>query len=48
MNYTTPILIVSGNLEPEILKKIRGKIQHILVKPFGNEAFIEKVKQLIA
>jgi CheY-like chemotaxis protein len=46
LNYKTPILVTSGELEPDLLKRIGKDIQGALVKPFPLNSLTEKVKAL--
>ena len=47
-NRTTPVLVISGHIDPVVLKRIVTKVQGILVKPFEKAAVIDKVKQFLA
>lgn len=47
INYSTPVLVVSGNLDSYILSEIKDEIDSILIKPFDNDTFFEKVEQII-
>lgn len=45
-NSTTPILVVSGGLSKETLKRLAGKIQGALVKPVDMDAFVAQVQKI--
>jgi DNA-binding response OmpR family regulator len=45
-NGQTPVLVVSASISPEVMKRLAGRIQGAIVKPFDLQAFTEKVKKL--
>ena len=45
-NKYSPILVISGNLGPDIVVEISGKVQGALVKPFNSEAFLSAVAKV--
>lgn len=47
LNYRTPILVISAHLGVGLVKKIRQKVNGVLVKPFEGQAFIDKVNKLV-
>ncbi len=47
-NYHTPIIIMSGFLEPSLIAKIGGVIQGALVKPIDGDLLIAKINSLVA
>lgn len=47
-NQGTPILIVSGELNPEVIKRIKDSVSGFFVKPFNIETIVEKIKTLSA
>ncbi len=48
INYNTPIIIVSGDLNIEAVREVREKINTVLVKPFSSSDLIDKIKMVIA
>ncbi|MBN23219.1 MAG: hypothetical protein CL678_18175 [Bdellovibrionaceae bacterium] len=44
LNYATPILVGSGNLDMVLVQEIGNKINGALVKPYSLESFVEKVQ----
>ena len=46
-NFSTPVLVISGNLVDSRIKEIKERIQGALVKPFDMETLINKIKSLI-
>lgn len=47
LNFTTPVLVVSGHLDVELIKRIRQHIQGVLVKPFDAATFRDKVASMM-
>lgn len=47
INYSTPIIIVSGDLNIELIKEVRDKIASVLVKPFNTSDLTEKISKSI-
>ena len=47
INYNTPIIIVSGDLNIELVREVREKISSILVKPFSSSELAEKIKSTL-
>jgi DNA-binding response OmpR family regulator len=45
MNKTTPVVVVSGNLDRPTMGKIAGQIQGALVKPFDMSSLLETVRR---
>ena len=46
-NFDTPILIISANLSPEVMKALAGKVQGAIVKPFEPAALVERVNRIL-
>lgn len=47
LNHDTPVVIVSGYLEPSLVKRAGKVVQGILVKPVDARTLIDKVSSLI-
>lgn len=47
LNRETPILVISGNLDANVVATIRGHIQGALVKPFDQSTMVEAVKRIL-
>jgi DNA-binding response OmpR family regulator len=47
INQHTPIIIVSGDLNIELVKEVREKISSILVKPFSSVELTDKIQNAI-
>ena len=45
-NYETPILVISGFLDKDLVATLAGKIQGALVKPFDLKSLIELIKKV--
>ena len=45
INKNTPILVISGHMDAQLLNNIKSDITDVLVKPFTQEALMEKVKE---
>lgn len=45
-NYSTPILIMSAHLDGELVARIKSWVNAIIVKPFNEQIFAEKVEQI--
>lgn len=45
-NQETPILVVSGTLDAELLRRIAGKVQAVFVKPVSADQVAEKARSL--
>lgn len=45
LNLTTPILVISGNLDQDILVNIAKYVQGVMVKPFNMTALLDGVKK---
>jgi DNA-binding response OmpR family regulator len=45
-NHETPIVVMSGFLDSELVKRIRGNVKGVLVKPFDHDTLITKVREL--
>jgi CheY-like chemotaxis protein len=48
INYSTPILLMSGQFDVDILQKVGRMINGAVVKPFDLKEFVEKVSKLSA
>ncbi len=46
LNHLTPILVVSGHLNVDLILKIKNSVSGIFVKPFKLKDLIAKVKYL--
>ena len=46
-NHRTPVIIMSGFLEPEVVKRILPSVQGMLVKPFDPAALFKKIEDVI-
>jgi DNA-binding response OmpR family regulator len=44
-NTSTPIVVISGNLDRELVERLLGRIQGALVKPFDMSALLEMVRK---
>ncbi len=47
-NQNTPIIVMSGFLDPELVKRIGKQVNGFLVKPFNAEALLEKLNTVLA
>ena len=47
-NFNTPIIVISGFLEPNVVKAIGTKVNAILVKPFSNDILLTKIEAAMA
>ncbi|MCM2279550.1 MAG: response regulator [Oligoflexia bacterium] len=47
-NHDTPILIMSGFLEPALIKRIGRLVNGILVKPFELPALLERLNSVLS
>lgn len=45
-NRTTPILVITGNLDKQIATKMAGQVQGIVVKPFDPNTLLEKLNAI--
>lgn len=45
-NFRTPIVVTSGHLDPELVKRLSQRINGILVKPYRVDALLEKVRSI--
>jgi two-component system response regulator HydG len=45
-NLTTPIIVISGFLDKDVILDIRGKIQGAIVKPFDAKSLLEMIKKV--
>ncbi|OFZ56381.1 MAG: hypothetical protein A2428_01410 [Bdellovibrionales bacterium RIFOXYC1_FULL_54_43] len=45
-NFQTPVLVISANLNPNLIMRIGKDIHGALVKPFERDALVAKVKSL--
>lgn len=46
LNYYTPIVLISGKLNPYLVKTLGSQVSGILVKPLDAEALVSKVHAL--
>lgn len=47
-NKDTPVIIISGNIDPQVIKRIGKQTSAVLVKPFSLADLISKVRAVIA
>ena len=47
LNADTPIVVISGFLDAEVVKSIAGHVQGALVKPFDPDEFLDRVTKAI-
>lgn len=45
-NKDTPVLVMSGTFEPEVLGKLQGMIAGAFVKPFNRQALVAKLQSI--
>jgi DNA-binding response OmpR family regulator len=45
-NKNTPVLVVSGHLDKDLIAKIAGQIQGAIVKPFDQKDLLAQVEKL--
>lgn len=45
-NFETPIILMSGQLQPDVIHQCRDKVQAILAKPFDLDVILAKVDEL--
>jgi DNA-binding response OmpR family regulator len=45
-NVATPIIVISGFLDKDVIMEIRGKIQGAIVKPFDAKSLLEMLNKL--
>ena len=48
LNHSTPVIIVSGSLDVDIVRKVRTSIRGVLVKPVQPDDLIKKINDVIA
>lgn len=46
LNCKTPIVVISGHLDTEVVLSLKAHVNHILVKPFDHKALISKIREL--
>lgn len=46
LNFSTPVVVVSGHLDKDLLAKLAKDVQGAFVKPFDRNLFVQKIKQL--
>lgn len=46
LHENTPIFVLSGNLCPDIIKKIQGVVQKIMVKPVPLPSLVKEIMQV--
>lgn len=47
LNNKTPFILMSEGLEADFVNRMAGRIDGALVKPFGEEQFIKKMRSVI-
>ncbi len=47
LNVETPILLMSGNIDLGLIKKIGSKVQGAIVKPFTPKDLLKKLKPIL-
>jgi len=47
VNFATPILITSGELDVDLITRIRADVKGVMVKPFSLDDLATKVKSLL-
>jgi DNA-binding response OmpR family regulator len=45
-NHLTPILVMSGNLDAQVIGRLGNKISGVLVKPLDTQALLAKIQGL--
>lgn len=45
-NVATPIIVISGFLDKDLVMEIRGKVQGVIVKPFDEKSLLEILQKL--
>ncbi len=48
LNATTPIVVTSGHLDAELVKRIGHHVAGVLVKPFSPDTLLAKVQSAIS
>lgn len=46
-NARTPVILMSGNIDPDVLSEVKDRIQGAVVKPFDPSELVEKAKSLL-
>ena len=46
-NVNTPVIIISGHVMKDVIERVRGKVQGILVKPFEPSLLLEMIEKQI-
>jgi DNA-binding response OmpR family regulator len=46
-NFTTPIFVMSGNLDAAVVKRLGPRVSGVFVKPFDVEALMAKLASLL-
>lgn len=47
LNYHTPIVLMSGTVDKDVLMRIKDAINGAVVKPFSMEALLQKVRSVV-
>lgn len=47
LNYKTPVIVVSGNIDNSLIQEVGDKIQGAIVKPFSLESLSQKINEVI-
>jgi len=42
-NYRVPVIVMSGNLDADVIGRIKNSVRHILVKPFNGNQLMSKL-----
>jgi len=43
LNYRVPVIVMSGNLDAEVIGRIRSSVRHVLVKPFNGNQLMSRL-----
>ncbi len=46
-NFASPVIVMSGFLEPDVVKRIVPMVQGMLVKPFDPSALFKKIESIL-
>jgi CheY-like chemotaxis protein len=47
LNFSTPILLMSGHVDAGIVRRLATKISGVFVKPFESALMVDKVRRLL-
>ena len=47
-NYISPIIVISGFLDPELIQRIGKTVNDILVKPFDMKTFFDRTNAVLS